>query len=63
MGVLNGLSVGALIEWLKGKKTYIMIAVVALDELGATQGWWAADHLREVIELALGGAAARAALK
>lgn len=53
----------AVIEWLKGKKTYIMIVIGAVDQIGVLQGWWEADHLREIIEGAFGLAAARAGMK
>ena len=42
-------------EWLKGKRTYIMIAVAALDKIGELQGWWAPEAMRQLVELALYG--------
>lgn len=42
------------LEWLKGKKTYIMIVVGAIDQIGVLQGYWDANHLREVVEGAFG---------
>lgn len=55
-------NIGALTEWLRGKKTYIMILVGAVDQIGALQGWWESDKLREIVEAALGLAAARAGM-
>lgn len=42
-----------IIEFLQGKKTYIMIGVAALDALGAAQGWWEENSVREIVEGAL----------
>ena len=41
-----------ILEFLRGKKTYIMIAVDALDQVGIAQGWWEESRLREVVEFA-----------
>ena len=48
------------IEWLKGKKTYIMILVGALDQIGVLYGYWEANHLREIAEATFGLAFLRA---
>lgn len=32
------------IEWLQGKKTYIVLVVGFVFNLGMLQGWWAADN-------------------
>ena len=42
-------------EWLSGKRTYIAIVVAAVDQIGALQGWWAPEGLRQLTELALYG--------
>ena len=39
-----------ILEFLKGKKTYVMIVVDALDQVGVTQGWWDESRLREIVE-------------
>lgn len=41
------------LDFLVGKKTYIMIAVDALDQLGVVQGWWEGARVREIVEMAL----------
>lgn len=46
--------VQACVEWLKGKKTYIMILVGAVDQIGVTQGYWDEGRLREIAEATLG---------
>ena len=33
-----------MLEWLEGKKTYIVIALTALFNLGVTLGWWVEDN-------------------
>lgn len=63
MDALKTLSVGTIVEWLRGKKTYILAVVIMIDELGAAKGLWAPNHVREVIEFALAGTALRAAVK
>jgi hypothetical protein len=50
-------------EWLRGKKTYIMIAVDAADQLGITLGWWPESRLREIFEFILTGTAVRLGIK
>ncbi len=47
-------------EGLAGKKTYLMILVMVVDQFGASQGLWAAEHLREIFEGGLFAAALRA---
>ena len=39
-----------ILEFLRGKKTYVMIAVDALDQVGVAQGWWEGSRIREVVE-------------
>lgn len=46
--------------WLRGKKTYIMILVGALDQVGVLYGYWEASHLREIAEATFGLAFLRA---
>ena len=41
------------LDFLVGKKTYIMIGIDALDQLGILWGWWEEAKLREIIEAAL----------
>ena len=68
---IKGLTIGAIIDFvaslvttvkdgLAGKKTYLMIAIAVIDQIGAAQGYWAASHMREIAEGALGAAALRA---
>lgn len=38
--------------FLAGKKTYVMIAVDALDQIGVAQGWWEGSRVREIVEAA-----------
>ena len=64
---LKGYTVGQLIDtvtalpkMLDGWKTYLMIVITVVDQIGAQKGLWAADQLRELIEIALGAAALRA---
>lgn len=49
-----------ILDFLVGKKTYMMIAVTALDSVGVQQGWWAEGGLRQVVEMALAAAFLRA---
>jgi len=42
-----------ILNFLVGKKTYIMIGVDAIDQLGIAQGWWDEARIREIIEGAL----------
>jgi len=51
-----------ILNFLVGKKTYIMIAIDALDAVGVLQGWWDEGKMRHIIELALTGAAYRAGI-
>ena len=39
-----------ILEFLRGKKTYVMIAVDALDQIGVAQGWWDESRIREIAE-------------
>ena len=48
---------------LAGYKTYIMIAVTALDAIGTQLGWWEEGGIRQVGELALTAAALRQGVK
>ena len=41
-----------ILEFLRGKKTYIMIGVDALDQVGIALGWWEESRLREIVEFA-----------
>lgn len=41
-----------IIEFLRGKKTYVMIAVDALDQVGIALEWWSESRLREIVEFA-----------
>ena len=50
------------LDWLKGKRTYIMILVDAIDQLGVYEGWWADSPLRYIAEFVLTGASLRAGL-
>lgn len=50
-------------DGLAGKKTYLMIIIAVVDQFGAGQGWWEANHLREVLEGGLGLAALRAGVQ
>jgi len=47
------------LDWFKGKKTYIMIAVDAVDQFGVVQGWWTDSPLRYIAEFVLTGGALR----
>lgn len=38
--------------FLTGKKTYLMIVVDALDQIGVAQGWWEGSRIREIVEAA-----------
>lgn len=49
-------------DFLSGYRTYIMIVVGAVDQIGTLNGWWDANHLREVVEGALGLAFLRAGM-
>jgi hypothetical protein len=40
------------LDFLVGKKTYIMIVVGALDQLGIALGWWDEARIREIVEAA-----------
>lgn len=42
-----------ILDFLVGKKTYIMIGVDALDQLGVALGWWDSARIREIVEAAL----------
>ena len=42
-----------ILDFLVGKKTYLMIVVDALDQVGIAQGWWEEARIREIIEGAL----------
>lgn len=33
-----------MLEWLEGKKTYIVIVITALFNLGVAFGWWVEDN-------------------
>jgi hypothetical protein len=37
-------------EFLSGKKTYIMAAIIGLDAAGTAMGWWEEARIREVAE-------------
>lgn len=50
------------IEFLAGRKTYIMIVVGAVDQIGTLYGYWEANHLREIVEAAFGLAFLRAGM-
>ena len=41
------------LTWLRGKKTYVMIAVDAIDQVGIAQGWWEESKLRAIAEFVL----------
>lgn len=41
------------LDFLVGKKTYIMIVVDALDQLGVALGWWDEAKIRYIVEFAL----------
>jgi len=47
------------LQCVDGYKTYIMIALTALDAVGVAQGWWEEGKVREIAEFALTGAAYR----
>ena len=38
------------IDFLQGKKFYIMVAIDALDQVGVYQGWWDEHRIREIVE-------------
>jgi hypothetical protein len=40
-----------MLDWISGKKTYIMAAMYGLDAVGAQLGWWAADSVRSTVEM------------
>lgn len=42
-----------MLDWLNGKKTYLMAVVYGLDAMGSQLGWWAADSARSIIEQVL----------
>lgn len=42
-----------ILDFLVGKKTYIMIGVDALDQLGIALQWWDEARIREIVEGAL----------
>ena len=48
---------------LAGYKTYIMIAITALDAIGTQLGWWEEGSIRQISELALTAAALRQGVK
>lgn len=50
----------AILEFLNGKKTYVMGIIYALDAFGSQLGWWSADTARTVIEQVLALFALRA---
>ena len=52
-----------ILEWLKGKKTYIMIGVDALDQIGVVQGWWDENRAREIAEFVFTAAFLRAGVE
>jgi len=37
-------------EFLKGRKTYLMAAVIGLDATGVALGWWDDGKLRQITE-------------
>lgn len=39
-----------MIEWLQGKKTYIMILVDCVDQIGVQNGYWEANAIRHIVE-------------
>jgi hypothetical protein len=55
------------IEWLKGKKSYILLVVAFVFNLGLLQGWWTADSSTwqaiDTLILALLGVSFRAAIQ
>jgi hypothetical protein len=42
-----------ILDFLVGKKTYVMIVIDALDQLGVTLGWWDEAKIRTIIEFVL----------
>jgi hypothetical protein len=42
-----------ILDFLVGKKTYVMIAVDALDQVGIAMGWWEEAKLRNIVEFVL----------
>ncbi len=42
-----------ILDFLVGKKTYVMIVIDAIDQIGIAQGWWEEAKLRHIIEGAL----------
>ena len=54
------------VEWLQGKKSYILLVVAFVFNLGILSGWWLVDNptwaLIDTILLTLLGASFRAAI-
>ena len=42
-----------ILDFLVGKKTYVMIGVDALDQLGIALGWWEEAKIRTIVEFVL----------
>lgn len=42
-----------ILDFMVGKKTYIMIGVDALDQLGIALGWWDEAKVRNIVEFVL----------
>ena len=42
-----------ILDFLVGKKTYVMIVIDALDQVGIELGWWEEAKLRSIVEMAL----------
>ena len=42
-----------ILDFLVGKKTYVMIVVDALDQVGIALGWWEEAQVRTIVEWAL----------
>lgn len=40
-----------MLDWISGKKTYIMAGVYGIDAIGAQLGWWGADSVRSTVEM------------
>jgi len=55
-----------LMEWLKGKKSYILLFVAFIFNLGVLSGWWATDNATwsaiDLLIASLLGASFRAAI-
>lgn len=51
------------LSFLKGYRSYIMLAADTVDQLGVLQGWWMESPLRYIVEFVLTGAAFRAGMK